>query len=54
VPWVRISNQRNYLIHEYDDVRLPRIWRVVTQDVPALIKVLEPFVCSETPDRENT
>jgi uncharacterized protein with HEPN domain len=54
VPWVRISNQRNVIIHEYDDVRLTRIWRVVTHDVPALIAVLEPVVRSETPDREKT
>jgi len=44
VPWVRISNLRNILVHDYDDVRIPRVWMIVTRDIPALIAVLEPVV----------
>ena len=44
VPWIRISNLRNVVVHDYDDVRLPRVWMVVTRDIPALIGVLEPIV----------
>jgi uncharacterized protein with HEPN domain len=44
VPWIRISNLRNVIVHEYDDVRLPRIWMVVTRDIPALVAVLDPIV----------
>jgi uncharacterized protein with HEPN domain len=44
VPWIRISNLRNVLIDDYDDVRLSRIWMVVTRDIPALIAVLDPLV----------
>jgi uncharacterized protein with HEPN domain len=43
VPWVRISNMRNVLIHDYDDVRIPRVWMIVTRDIPALIAVLGPI-----------
>ena len=46
VPWIRISNLRNVVVHDYDDVRLPRIWMVVTRDIPALIGVLAPIVAS--------
>ncbi len=44
VPWLRISNMRNVLIHDYDDVNLTRIWMVVTQDIPALVALLAPIV----------
>lgn len=43
VPWVRVSNMRNILVHDYDDIDLPRIWMVVTRDIPALIAVLGPI-----------
>jgi uncharacterized protein with HEPN domain len=41
VPWLRISNLRNILVHDYDDIDLLRIW---TRDIPALIAMIEPIV----------
>jgi len=49
IPWVRIGNFRNLLIHEYDKVDLPLVWRVVTSDVPQLIQNLTPLVPAEPP-----
>lgn len=49
IPWVRIGNFRNLLIHEYDKVDLPLVWHVVTSDVPQLIQNLTPLVPAEPP-----
>jgi uncharacterized protein with HEPN domain len=46
VPWLGISNMRNVLVHDYDDVRLPRVWMIVTRQVPLLIAALDPIVQS--------
>ncbi len=54
VPWSRISNQRNILIHDYDEVRLPKVWRVVATEVPSLVTVLEPIVRQLSPPAQTS
>jgi uncharacterized protein with HEPN domain len=45
VPWPQIVGLRNRLIHGYDRVDLDVLWKIVQQDLPALVaelaKVLE-------------
>lgn len=41
IPWKEIIGMRNKLIHDYEEVRRDIIWRVVTKDLPELIKELE-------------
>lgn len=36
VPWKRVAGLRDVLIHEYFNVRVIRIWPVVTKDLPEL------------------
>ena len=43
--------QRNVIAHEYDDIKLDRIWVVATRNVPALITLLEPLI-PPLPDEE--
>lgn len=40
VPWRLIVDQRNVLIHAYDEIEDERIWRLAAQDVPQLIDQL--------------
>lgn len=35
-PWRAIIAMRNFAAHQYDDLEPRRVWRTVTQDVPAL------------------
>ena len=42
VPWTQIVGMRNILVHQYYKINLPKVWSVVTQDLPELkIKVEE-------------
>lgn len=41
VPWSRIVGFRNRVVHGYDRWNLDRVWEIVQEDVPALIRDLE-------------
>jgi uncharacterized protein with HEPN domain len=41
LPWKRIIGQRNVLAHEYGEVLVERIWRVVRKNIPFLIESLK-------------
>jgi len=38
---------RNLMIHEYDDVDLGIVWDTVKNDLPPLIRLIEPLVPPE-------
>ena len=44
IPWRQIIGQRNVLIHEYGEIKQERIWKVVEENIPQLIKMLKPLV----------
>lgn len=44
IPWRQIIGQRNVLIHEYGEIKQERIWKVVEENIPQLIKLLKPLV----------
>lgn len=43
-PWRQIVAMRNFAAHQYDDLAPRRVWRTVTQDVPALRRYLSDTV----------
>ena len=47
VPWARIVGLRNKIVHEYFRLDLDMIWRIVTEDVPALAKTIATLVPPE-------
>lgn len=49
IPWPVIAGMRDRLIHEYDTVDLAEVWRVVNEDVPDLLRYLEPLLPREGP-----
>ncbi len=44
IPWSLMAGMRDHLTHEYDDVDLDEIWKVVTRDAPALLGQLAPLL----------
>jgi uncharacterized protein with HEPN domain len=44
IPWPQISGTRYRLIHGYDFVDYDILWQTVTEDRPALVAAVEPFV----------
>ena len=47
IPWSGMVGQRNVLAHEYGEIKPERIWRVATERLPDLIRMLEPLVPGE-------
>ncbi|MCX7030544.1 MAG: DUF86 domain-containing protein [Spirochaetes bacterium] len=41
IPWRKIIGQRNVLAHEYGEIKLERIWVLVTENVVDLQRILE-------------
>jgi uncharacterized protein with HEPN domain len=44
ISWVSIIAQRNILSHEYGEILVERIWRVASEHIPELIKLLDPLI----------
>lgn len=51
IPWLQIAGMRNRLIHGYDFVDYEILWRTVTEDLPALVRLIEPLL-PPTPEVE--
>ncbi len=47
IPWTEIIGLRNRLVHAYFAIQLDIVWQIVQDDLPPLIKQLEPLVPPE-------
>ena len=47
IPWRQIAGFRDVVVHDYARVDLQEVWRIVQQDLPTLITLLEPLVPPE-------
>ncbi len=44
IPWLGIIGQRNVLAHEYGEILIERIWRVASERLPELVRLLDPLI----------
>jgi uncharacterized protein with HEPN domain len=47
VPWRQVAGFRDVVVHDYARVDLQEVWRIVREDLPALVTLLEPLVPPE-------
>jgi uncharacterized protein with HEPN domain len=47
VPWRQTAGFRDVVVHDYAQVDLQEVWRIVQEDLPALVAMLEPLVPPE-------
>jgi uncharacterized protein with HEPN domain len=52
IPWSSIIAQRNILAHEYGEILVERIWRVASERIPELVRLLDPVI-PEPPEQDN-
>ncbi len=50
IEWKAIAGLRHRLVHDYAGIEPDRIWDVVENHVPELIRLLEPLVPPESTD----
>jgi uncharacterized protein with HEPN domain len=43
LPWRSMKDLRNVIVHQYERVNLPRIWKIVNEELPAIVTALDPF-----------
>jgi uncharacterized protein with HEPN domain len=48
VPWRQIAGFRDVVVHDYAHVDLQEVWRIVQEDLPTLVILLEPLVPPES------
>lgn len=46
IPWRKISNFRNILTHEYWEIDLLLVWKILEKDIPVLKKEIENLLVS--------
>ncbi|MDP3418073.1 DUF86 domain-containing protein [Falsiroseomonas sp.] len=44
VPWQAMAGMRHRIVHDYADVDLDLVWRVVVHELPPLVSRLRPLV----------
>jgi uncharacterized protein with HEPN domain len=44
IPWNQITATRNRLIHGYFDIDLDVVWKIVSEDIPPLVRSLQAII----------
>jgi uncharacterized protein with HEPN domain len=47
IPWRQVAGFRDVVVHDYSRVDLQEVWRIVQEDLPALVALLEALVPQE-------
>jgi len=44
IDWKKIIGLRNIIAHQYEDIRIERIWEITQNDIPLLKAKLQPLL----------
>ena len=47
IPWRDVAGFRDVVVHDYFNVELEEVWRIVRDDVPTLLRLVAPLVPPE-------
>ena len=47
VPWRQVAGFRDVVVHDYSRVDVQEVWRIVQEDLPTLVTLLEPLIPPE-------
>jgi len=47
IPWGQMAGMRDIVTHHYDEVDPDVVWDVVQDDIPQLIRMLEPLISQD-------
>lgn len=47
IPWKEMAGMRDVIMHDYDEVDLDEVWKVVSINLPELLNYIEPLVVSD-------
>ena len=43
LPWLKMKNLRNVIVHDYEGLNLPIIWEIVTVELPVVVAAIDPL-----------
>ncbi len=47
IPWAKIRGMRNRVVHDYRNIQSVILWDILINELPELIKLIEPHVPSD-------
>ena len=54
LPWKELIGMRNILVHQYENINIDIVWKVITEDLPPIIPEVEKALEAEIKREEES
>ena len=44
IPWSQIKGLRNRIVHEYYDIDIPNVWKIIAEELPKIEQPLADYI----------